>query len=254
MPKTTSRGDKTRNNLLEVGTRLFSERGFAAVSTREIATAAATTLPSISHHFGSKEGLYRAVLQNVSEQMEEQFSLASAEAIGFLKLKRVTRQQRLDALQVFLSSVTRTILQSSAEWVDLITQEERLPAEALKPIEQVIEKQVLRPIMRLIASLRGQSPTSGDVKLQAISLLGRVLILRTRRSATLRLLNWQELTPLRIERIAGTLRSEVDAIFGDRIDCSQETPTRCNISGGNLSPRRLSLPGAKAHSLQGFDQ
>ena len=220
MPKMTSRGDKTRGNLLEVGTRLFSERGFAGVSTREIATAAATTLPSIPHHFGSKEGLYRAVLQNVSKQMEEQFSAASAEAIAVLKRMQVTHQQRLDALQDLLSSVTRTILQSRAELVDLITQEERLPAEALKPIEQVIERQVLRPIMRLIASLRGQSPSSRDVKLQAISLLGRVLILRTRRSATLRLLNWQELTPLRIERIIGTLRSEVDAIFGVRLDLS----------------------------------
>ena len=53
--------------LLEVGTRLFAERGLNGVSIRELSLAAGTSISMISYHFGSKEGLYSAVL-------EEQFA------------------------------------------------------------------------------------------------------------------------------------------------------------------------------------
>ena len=49
--------------LLEVGTQLFSERGLHGVSIRELSQAAGTSISMISYHFGSKEGLYSAVLK-----------------------------------------------------------------------------------------------------------------------------------------------------------------------------------------------
>ncbi|ACH40888.1 transcriptional regulator, TetR family [Citrifermentans bemidjiense Bem] len=49
--------------LMEVGTQLFSERGLKGVSIRELSLAAGTSISMISYHFGSKEGLYQAVLQ-----------------------------------------------------------------------------------------------------------------------------------------------------------------------------------------------
>ena len=49
--------------LMEVGTQLFSERGLKGVSIRELSLAAGTSISMISYHFGSKEGLYSAVLQ-----------------------------------------------------------------------------------------------------------------------------------------------------------------------------------------------
>ncbi len=52
-----------RLRLLAVATRLFSERGFDAVSTREICTGAALNPGAIHYHFGDKDGLYREVLR-----------------------------------------------------------------------------------------------------------------------------------------------------------------------------------------------
>lgn len=49
--------------LMEVGTQLFAERGVNGVSIRELSMAAGTSISMISYHFGSKEGLYSAVLQ-----------------------------------------------------------------------------------------------------------------------------------------------------------------------------------------------
>lgn len=52
----------TRERILEAARALFSEKGYGATSTREIATRAGCNLSLISHYFGGKEGLLRALL------------------------------------------------------------------------------------------------------------------------------------------------------------------------------------------------
>jgi TetR/AcrR family transcriptional regulator len=54
----------SRNKLIDAATRLFALKGYAAVSIRELAQAAAVNSALINYHFGSKEGLYLAVLEN----------------------------------------------------------------------------------------------------------------------------------------------------------------------------------------------
>jgi len=56
----------TRDQLLEAAQELFSQRGFHAASVRDIAAAAGTTAAAINYHFGSKDGLIRAVLAHAA--------------------------------------------------------------------------------------------------------------------------------------------------------------------------------------------
>lgn len=59
--KQRSDGAEARAQLLQAALRLFSEKGFAKTSTREIAQAAGANIAAISYYFGDKAGLYRAV-------------------------------------------------------------------------------------------------------------------------------------------------------------------------------------------------
>jgi len=52
-----------RERILRVSLRLFTEHGFAGVSTRQICQAVGVKQPSLYYHFGNKEGLYLAALQ-----------------------------------------------------------------------------------------------------------------------------------------------------------------------------------------------
>jgi AcrR family transcriptional regulator len=61
MRKVRADGQQSRERLLLAALRLFSERGFAQTSTREIALAAGTNIAAISYYFGDKAGLYRAI-------------------------------------------------------------------------------------------------------------------------------------------------------------------------------------------------
>lgn len=63
-----------RQKLLAEGARLFSERGYAGASTRQICQAAGVNSAAIHYHFGGKEGLYREVLQAPIRQFLTQFA------------------------------------------------------------------------------------------------------------------------------------------------------------------------------------
>lgn len=62
-----------RESLLAAATSLFAELGYDAVTTRQILERAGVEAPSLYHHFGSKLGLYRAVLSDTSEPFVERF-------------------------------------------------------------------------------------------------------------------------------------------------------------------------------------
>lgn len=53
----------TREYILSVATRLFSESGFANVSIRDICEAAGVTAPTLYYYFGNKDRLFQAVIR-----------------------------------------------------------------------------------------------------------------------------------------------------------------------------------------------
>lgn len=60
-----------REKLLRAAIDLFTTRGYAATSVREIVEAAGVTKPALYYHFTSKEGIYLAILQDIQKLVEE---------------------------------------------------------------------------------------------------------------------------------------------------------------------------------------
>ena len=57
----TGETHETAEKILQVASRMFSEKGFANVSVRDICKETGTTAPVIYYYFGSKKGLFDAV-------------------------------------------------------------------------------------------------------------------------------------------------------------------------------------------------
>ena len=70
------RSEATRKALVDVARKLFAKRGYADVGTEEIVRRAGVTRGALYHHFSGKEDLFRAV----AEQVEEEMTRKSAEA------------------------------------------------------------------------------------------------------------------------------------------------------------------------------
>ena len=58
-----TKGEQTRRRILDTASRLFAQKSFDAVSMRAIAKEAEVDPSLISHYFGSKEGLFEAMLE-----------------------------------------------------------------------------------------------------------------------------------------------------------------------------------------------
>jgi AcrR family transcriptional regulator len=68
----------TRDQILSVAARLFSERGFANVSIRDICDVAGVTPPTIYHYFGNKDLLFQAVIRKTLSLKDFRIALLSA--------------------------------------------------------------------------------------------------------------------------------------------------------------------------------
>ena len=68
----TDTGASARERILAEAERVFGARGFEGASMRELAEAAGVPLALVSYHFGSKEGVYRAVFERRAPVVVEQ--------------------------------------------------------------------------------------------------------------------------------------------------------------------------------------
>ena len=62
-------GEATRRHILETAVRLFGERGYADTTSKVICREAGVNSASVNYYFGSREDLYRTVLDEVHEHI-----------------------------------------------------------------------------------------------------------------------------------------------------------------------------------------
>ncbi|MCV7065872.1 TetR/AcrR family transcriptional regulator [Mycolicibacterium farcinogenes] len=72
------RSEATRAALVAAARSLFVERGYAAVSTGDIARVAAVTRNALYYHFPTKEAVFRAVYEDVEGQLAQRVLPAAA--------------------------------------------------------------------------------------------------------------------------------------------------------------------------------
>lgn len=85
-------GEATRRQILGTAVRLFAEHGYADTTSKMICREAGVNIAAVNYYFGSRDDLYRAVLDDVHEHIvnERQMELiTSAELPVEEKLERV---------------------------------------------------------------------------------------------------------------------------------------------------------------------
>ena len=87
-------GKERRQQLLDIGRRLFAERGFEGTSIEEVAAQAGVSKPVVYEHFGGKEGLYAVV---VDREVERLLSMATT-----LLLEGANTREKYEAAAVQL--------------------------------------------------------------------------------------------------------------------------------------------------------
>lgn len=82
----------TRERILRQSLQLFARKGYDATSVREICEAAGLAKPTLYHFFGSKEGVYRALVDGSLEDFRRQIlRVLAGDDAAQQRLKRVSR-------------------------------------------------------------------------------------------------------------------------------------------------------------------
>jgi AcrR family transcriptional regulator len=138
---------RTRRRLIHEAQRLFVENGFDATSVREITRAAKANLGAITYHFGSKQALYDAVLEQAFEPVRARARVAFPEGI-----------HPLDAIEVLMRGVFEEMA-ARPELPQLILQQalkrNSMPAAA---------KRSLGALFRRLAMLIRQGQAGGSIR------------------------------------------------------------------------------------------
>jgi AcrR family transcriptional regulator len=71
------RSTATREALITSARRLFAERGFAGTAREDIVERAGVTRGALHHHFGGKEGLFRAVVDLLEQELVARIATAA---------------------------------------------------------------------------------------------------------------------------------------------------------------------------------
>jgi AcrR family transcriptional regulator len=94
---------EAKHQILKVASKLFSEKGYEAVSVREIAIIAEVNVSMISYYFGGKEGLYRSIIESHYDKAKDLFSKletlaqeATTNKDNFIKFWRNFLEQLID--------------------------------------------------------------------------------------------------------------------------------------------------------------
>lgn len=183
-----SRGDATRQKLVDAAVQLFATLGYNAVSTREIARAAGVNPAAIGFHFKGKQGLYEVVI----DTMVTTFSDICAPLVVFLEAnidacagdRQQLRSLTQKAVDQFLTAAMHT---EWSRWLGILLQREYVaPTASFDTIYTELIEPVLKVIERLVEAAAGPEETPQRNRFRVCCIMSQLTNLSGERAILLR--------------------------------------------------------------------
>ena len=100
MPGGVKQKQSARESLIEAAVKLFYEQGYSATTVRQICSEAEAGVNMVSYYFGSKEGLYKEILDSFSNEVFMSPLKTLAQSFDrkeeFVKILEIFANQTLD--------------------------------------------------------------------------------------------------------------------------------------------------------------
>lgn len=210
------RGEGTRYALIMAGLELFGEYGLKATSTRMLAERAGANVASIPYHFGSKDGLYLAVVEYIVERVDAYIGETARDLRQTIDRGPVTREQARDALEKIIRGMAGMFVDSDEPkaWAQIVMREQASPTEAFDVLYKGHIRGIQRTLAELIAAYTGLDADGDEVKLRTHALIGQVLGFLVARESLLRHLGAGKLEKDHIEVIHRLLGEHARACLG----------------------------------------
>jgi TetR/AcrR family transcriptional regulator, regulator of cefoperazone and chloramphenicol sensitivity len=212
-PGTHARGEDTRRRILDAALEVFSAEGYDGASTRLLAERAGVNLPAIQYYFGSKEGLFRAVIDSIIEHTEAEMAPLTPRVKAALARPDTSREELLELLCLMLEAFVALV--SNGKQIEakrlFFARAEVEDTPGLERLHESGMRQIFQPCLDLIGRLLGRSTEDRETVLRALTVFGQVTIFCDK--PVRRILHLGELTDDYVRAIQSLVRSQTLAIF-----------------------------------------
>ena len=246
-PQKSERRSGAREALLAAAERLFAEKSYDAVSTRELTEAAGVNLAAIQYHFGSKAKLF---VEAIHHMMESSGCSQFQSAIEFNAETPVEAAGQIGAfIQIFLFSLLdcnrpqpcrlmfREILSSTAETKDL---SDALITSFLEHFIQPVEHSMSR-VLKVLSPHR----TADELNLQCRSIVAQCVYYVTHRGFLEALYRTNLLEPERFSAIT----AQIIEFSLNALGCDEVTVRRALSAAAKRNKELLESAASRKKSI-----
>ncbi|AYD05162.1 CerR family C-terminal domain-containing protein [Neorhizobium sp. NCHU2750] len=210
------RGEETRAKIIDTAIVLFGEKGFAGVSTREIASAAGVPPPSLQYYFENKEGLYEACIDDIHAVAWQAIGPAVCRAEDMLS-NEVDPGQLIDAYCTILGAFADFLFSTpDGSRRALFIAQHRSPGSSVaKPPKSKSEhgQRVRKCCAAIVARVCENSLSEDEVNIVATTINGQLLIVHLAREHIEDMVGWKEMTLDRVKVLKSVVTRQTTAIL-----------------------------------------
>jgi TetR/AcrR family transcriptional regulator, regulator of cefoperazone and chloramphenicol sensitivity len=180
------------DRLLDTAIDQFGRLGIEGASTRAIATAAGTTMSSITYHYGSKQGLYLAAARHIVDRIGERIAPALAESEARSREGDDPEAALTAILTIIDRFVEMMVHPESAAWARFIVREQMEPTEAFDVLYSGVMGRLADHLSALIVRNSGGRCDAAEARLKTVAIVGQALVFRVARATLLRVTGWTD--------------------------------------------------------------
>jgi AcrR family transcriptional regulator len=162
----------TKDRILDTAEVLFAEKGFHAVSVREITSAAGCNLASINYHFGNKDNLYLEVFRARVLPRAHRLRMSFRQI-----LEKKPPRTPADLVEAMARAFIQGPLtdEERRRHAQLMSKEMGKPSEAFELVVEQVMKPFLLDYGRLLQSILPRPLSEERLMLSLFSILAMVL-------------------------------------------------------------------------------
>ncbi|ABE39224.1 CerR family C-terminal domain-containing protein [Rhodopseudomonas pseudopalustris] len=208
--------EATRERLIEAGLKLFAELGMDGVRTRALAEVAGVNQSAIPYHFGSKDGVYRAVIEEIAREIADGLAATGLLQMSAAEGKTMSRDRCLKNLRALIRAFTILILSPgrSTDRTLLIVREQLRPTENFNHLFKSFIEPIHKTVGSIVARLNDDRADSEVTIIRAHAIIGQVLSFAVAQHSYLMRSKNSKLSLDKVEEIADVI-SEMAVVSAD---------------------------------------
>lgn len=145
-------GEETRSRIIEAAGQLFAERGYHDTTSKEICKRAGVNLAAVNYHFGSRDGLYLAVVSEVMRHLLE---------LDYLKQVAASDTSAEEKLAVMIDGLIHSLIEERSWHTRVWAREILTPSPVLPAItatEAMPRVEIVLPILAELTGIADDNP------------------------------------------------------------------------------------------------